>query len=185
MNNKNILLALLLSVGVGGTYYYLQQEQQCHHGNDDIREYNAADYKPFIQKQFRENWYWLISSPDYDINDMMDTRSPNKREPKYRGKMEIKILIKNGVPVGFGTYYMRSDVLGEILFIAVDKDHRGNRYAAELVNYAIDQLRKRGAKTVKLVTRVDNPGAQKVYTRLNFKETHRTKTFVHYRKDFN
>ena len=148
-----------------------------------MQEYNPQRDKPFIEKQFKENWYWLISSPEYDIHDMLDTRSPNKYEPQNRGKLSVKVLYKEGTPVGFVTYYMQSTIKGHLFILGVDKQQRKKGYGTELSNYAFAELKKMGAKVISFVTRINNPGAQKLYTSLGFKETYRDDIFVHYRKD--
>lgn len=186
MNKKFISLVLAMGIFAGGGYWYYSnyfEKTVSRNTKSGIQIYNAKDHKAFIEKQFKENWYWLISTPEYDIHHMMDTRSPNNYEPKYFGKMKIIVLHEEGRPVGFGTYYMQSAVLGDILFIAVDKDFRGKRYAEKLVNYCIADLKKMGAKVIKLATRVDNKGARKLYDRLKFDETGERRGFIHYRME--
>lgn len=188
MNKKYTLQILLIASIVtfsGCDFFDLfkssSQTQQIT--KDGMYDYNPQIHKAFIEKQFKENWYWLISSPDYDIHDMLDTRSPNKYEPQHRGKLAIKVLHKNGQPVGFTSYYMQSAVKGDLFILGVDKAYRGKRYGSELTQYSADQLKEMGAKVINFVTRIDNPGAQKMYVNLGFKEMYRDDIFVHYRKD--
>jgi ribosomal protein S18 acetylase RimI-like enzyme len=185
MNKKFIAVALSGLLLAGGGYWYLTkpkvQEQPVV--GSAIVSYCPQKHKIFIRQQFKENWYWLISSPDYDINYALDTHSPNHYEPQYKGKMSIVVLEVEGTPVGFGTYYMRNNFQGEILFIEVAKQFRGKRYAAVLVEYAVADLKKMGAKIIKLATRIDNPGARKLYTRLGFPQVSENRGFVHYRKE--
>ncbi len=148
----------------------------------EMREYTEQD-KEFIKQQFKENWALLISSPDYDIDDMLTTNSPHVDDFKHRGKLITKVLYYNGERAGFGSCYMDTNVRGDILFVEVDKNFRGKRLAETIVNTQVEDLKKLGATTVKLATRTDNFTAQKVYTRLGFTETHRSKTHVYYRKD--
>lgn len=184
INKKNSILFFLgMSVVAGYYYFSAVDSSMVAMQNSAIRPYNQADHKAFIKKQFKENWYWLISSFDYNIEHMLDTRSPNNYEPRYKGKMDIVVLHQEGQPVGFGTYYMRSSSHGEILFIAVDKAFRGKRYAQQLVLYCLEQLKKKGAKVVRLATRVENKGARKLYNRLGFPELDESQGFVHYRQE--
>ena len=80
------------------------------------------------------------------------------------------MLFEDGKPVGVVTYYMMSQVLGRILFLIVDKDFRGKRYGEKLLNYAFDELKKRGATSVKLFVRSENASARKLYERVGFVE---------------
>lgn len=187
MNKKIISFIVAVTLLAGGSYWYYSKQAVSvvsqNSSTSGIQIYNAKDHKAFIEKQFKENWYWLISTPEYDIHHMMDTQSPNNYEPKYFGKMKIIVLHEEGHPVGFGTYYMQSPAIGDILFIAVDKDFRGKRYAEKLVNACIDDLKKMGAKVVKLATRVDNKGARTLYDRMKFVETGERRGFIHYRME--
>lgn len=189
MDTKKIMLALLVAGGLGiGGYWYVTQQVPVADtiqktSEPIVKLYVPEKHKQFIQKQFKENWYWLISSPDYDINYALDTHSPNHYEPLYKGKMTIVVLEVAGEPVGFGTYYMRNAFQGDILFIEVAKEHRGKRYAGRLVKHAEVELKKMGAKIVKLATRVENEGARKLYNRLEYPEVGVSNGFVHYRKE--
>ena len=134
-------------------------------------------------KQFKQYWYLLISSPDFDVDFVFSHRAPNKREPQYFGKMDIKVLFQGNDPVGFVTYYLKSPHQGEILFLVVGEAFRGKRYGEVLLKHAFDALQKRGARVVKLVTRVENLAAQKLYVRMGFKEVERKYGFVYYRRE--
>lgn len=186
---KLYVMCALVGAACAGGYFYFQRKNIYNQQavvNADIRDYVASpEQTALVKKQFKDNWYWLVTSSNYDVDHMLATRSPNTYEPKYTGKMNIKILYnEDGVPVGFGTYYMRNAVHGEILFIAVDNEFRGKHYAEKLVNHATNDLRSMGAKTVKLLTRTDNKPARRLYERLNFTQTHETPTHVYFRKDF-
>lgn len=151
---------------------------------DGIYDYNKHLHKAFIEKQFKENWYWLISSPEYDINHMLETLSPNAYSAEHQGKLKIKVLHKNGVPVGFTSYYMETAVKGDLFILGVDKDQRGKGYGSELVRYSEKDLIAMGAKVITLATWVENHSSRKMYIRCGFKETFSDeRNIVHYRKN--
>lgn len=184
--NKRICFWIALFVGVMGTgYWWYFHENFSQTASPICREtesYVPEKHKEFIKRQFKENWYWLISSPEYDVDHMLDTHSPNNYEPQYYGKMNILVICQEGEPVGFGSYYMRTAVQGEILFIEVDKQFRGKGIAQKLVGCIEEKLKLAGAKTVKLCTRVENEIARRLYQRLGYQETCQNRGFVYFRK---
>ena len=132
--------------------------------------YDDQRDRAFIKKLFKEDWYLLMADPNGDIDFVFSTRSPNPREPKYFGKMDITMLFENSEPVGVVTYYMQSLVLGRILFLVVDKKFRAKRYGEKLLHYAFDKLKQKGATSVKLFVRSANTSARKLYERVGFQE---------------
>lgn len=186
MNKKSILLlAMGLSLAGGAGWYYvrkpLQQEKQAAVG---IKDYLPDRDREFILDQFKENWYWLISSPDYDIKYALDNRAPNKYEPQLKGKMKIRVLYADGKPAGFSSFYMRNAVQGDILFIEVDKRFRGKGYAVQLVNDVFAELKKMGAKIAKWVTRPGNKKSRGLYEgKLKVPIVNVDDKYVYYRKE--
>lgn len=200
MNKKSLQIIYSVIIGLAGfgAFYVINKQVQFPARTDstltstlninensapEMRHYDAQRDKEFIKRQFKENWDMLISSPDYSIDDMLDNNSPHQSDIKHRGKLITKVLYYQGQQAGFGSCYMDTDVRGDILFVEVDKNFRGKKLAETIVKTQIEDLKNLGAKTVKLCTRVDNFIAQKLYTRLGFKETHRSKTHVYYRID--
>ena len=156
-----------------GTYYGYQAVQKYTAEHGAIRSYGAVQDEAFIKNEFKENWYTLIATPTYDVDFMLEKKAPNDREPQFFGKMAIKMLYEDNRPIGFITYFMQTSYQGDILFLVIDKHHRGKRHGEKLLNYAFDELKKEGARTVKIFTRTENTSAQKLYTRIGFVETHR------------
>ncbi|MCF7900075.1 GNAT family N-acetyltransferase [Candidatus Babeliales bacterium] len=186
IKNKRLIITILWSVSIitfSGCDLFKNTSQTQKITEDGIYDYNKHLHKTFIEKQFKENWYWLISSPEYDINYMLDTLSPNAYSAEHKGKLKIKVLHKNGVPVGFTSYYMITAVKGDLFILGVDKDQRGKGYGSELLKYSENALVLMGAQVITFVTRVDNPGAQKMYVSCGFEEIFRDEIFVHYRKN--
>ncbi len=193
-NHYFTIVSLCIATGFGVYRFFIQSSSarviavhQSLQNNDrsiEMLPYDASRDKEFIKQQFKENWYLLISSPDYDIDHMLDTRSPHKLDIKHLGSLIIKVLYYNNQPAGFGACYMDSKTRGDILFVEVAKEFRGKKLAESIVKTQIEDLKKEGALSVKLATRTDNKSAQKLYLRLGFKETHRSNEHVYYRIDF-
>ena len=174
MNIKRTVKILVMMSGLAaGIYYGYQAVQKYTAEHGAIRSYDAGQDEAFIKNEFKENWYTLIATPTYDVDFMLQKKAPNDREPQFFGKMAIKMLYEDKCPIGFITYYMQTSYQGDILFLVIDKNHRGKRNGEKLLNYAFNELKKQGAKTVKIFTRTENTSAQKLYTRIGFVETHR------------
>ncbi len=193
MNAKRIIQILSVGLCIGaGTLFFVPRSSflpsflsgRPTFKADGINQYVPEFHKAFIKKQFNENWFLLVEPADFDVDFMLDTHTPGKHYYQdYSGKLKIIALHADGKPVGFGTYYMLNSLTGRVQFIAVDKDARGKRYADQLVNYAIADLKKLGAKVVRLATRTTNTTAHKVYTRLGFEVVGSERDFNHYRKE--
>lgn len=183
MNKKIIVIGFLLVGFFLGYFYYhtnITVSQGTLHG---MQDYLGSRDRDFIHKQFKDNYYFLTNSPAYDIDYMLTTKSPNKLEPEFFGKFIIKVLYDNNIPVGFTAYYMLTPQVGKIVFIDVDKDHRRKSYAKKMVAADLEDLKKRGAKVVKLVTRTDNIKAQGLYDGLGFTRMYVDDGHVHYKKE--
>jgi len=174
MNIKRTIKILVMISGLAvGSYYGYQAVQKYAAQHGAIRSYGTPQDEAFIKNQFKENWYTLIATPTYDVDFMLEKKAPNDREPQFFGKIAIKMLYESNQPIGFITYYMQTSYQGDILFLVIGKEHRGKRHGEKLLNYAFNELKKQGAKTVKIFTRTENTSAQKLYTRIGFVETHR------------
>ncbi|ACS89166.1 ribosomal protein-alanine acetyltransferase RimI like protein [Thermococcus sibiricus MM 739] len=76
----------------------------------------------------------------------------------------------SGQVVGYVMGYIRPDMEGHIMSIAVDPLYRGNGIGRLLMEAVIDRLIKRGARYIGLEVRVSNKGAIKLYEKLGFKK---------------
>jgi ribosomal protein S18 acetylase RimI-like enzyme len=177
---KRILALGLLAaaLGVGGWYYYTAQQ------NQGIYDYSAATDRAFILDLFKKDWYWLISdySPDYSPEHMLDAHAPSK-EPEYTGSLIIKTYRVDNKPIGFVSYYPKELFEGYILFLAIGKEYRAKGLARKLMQYAIDDLKKKGMRVIRLITRVDNVRGRKLYTGLGFKQVWTDGAYVKYEKE--
>lgn len=171
-----VIGALLVAGGVAGWYYKT-------HVAEGIYSYEPSIDRAFILDLFKKDWYWLISdySPDYSPEYMLDNRA-SSNEPKYIGNLSIKTYRKEGRPIGFIAYYMKELFEGYILFLAVSKEFRGQGHARKLFSYAVDDLKKRGATVIRLITRTDNVRGRKLYTGMGFNQIWTDGAYVKYEK---
>lgn len=178
-----VLLLCIALFGATGTWYFLNQQR------GPIYEFTVDRDREGILDIFKNNWYWLIADGDtYDPEFMMKYHAPNSYDPYYVGKLKIKVIRDTcdgkDTFIGFTTYYMLSPGLGRIQFVAVRPEFRGKRYGEKLTEYALNDLKKMGAKKVKILTRTDNTAALKLYNRVGFKETGRDDKYVNLEYQF-
>lgn len=165
---KTIIVTISIAVGAGIAHYYYSSSEKgpiyTFQENRDLEDMISL---------FVKDWYWL-SNREYareNVEFNLKTNSPNEFEPRYFGKMRIKVLRENGKLIGFVTYYMVNFYEGKVLFLAVNPEYRGKRYGEKLLKYAVDDLFSQGATVVRLVTRTTNYSAQKLYLRFGFQMT--------------
>ena len=149
MQNKSMsrmraaLAVISIMVGAGIAYYVAQTRE-----TGPIYDFNETRDAQAVKKIFKDDWYCL-SNRDYipeSVDFVLRTHSPNEYEPRYYGKMNIKVLREQDTLVGFITYYMLNFYEGKILFLAINPDFRGKRYGEPLLKYAINDLfNNRGA----------------------------------------
>ncbi|MCL5874862.1 MAG: GNAT family N-acetyltransferase [Candidatus Dependentiae bacterium] len=188
MKNKiRLLIALAISIGLGAVvsgliyknYTHIQEEK-------DIYPYDAARDEADIHQLIKNNWYWLIATPDYYFKDKIDfilhNMAPSMYEPRYFGKLQINVMRKDSNFIGFVAYYKKSFYVGQVLFLAVDEKYRGKRYAQILLDSALENLKNDGCQLARLPTRTTNFKAQSVYKRAGFTEYDRDEGYVYYEK---
>lgn len=175
------ITALILALSFGGLalYYYFPQSSGAQ-TTEPIQDYNEAHDKQEILDIFKQDRYWLLSSPDYSLEHMLSTKSPNKNDARYFGKLSIKVLREEDKFVGFVAYYMKNFFIGTVLFLDIKPEYRGKGYAQKLMRYAIDALKKQGATIVTLVTRSENHSAQAVYKKMGFTKTLEEDGYVYF-----
>ncbi len=79
----------------------------------------------------------------------------------------------NGRIIGYVMAYLRPDLEGHIMSIAVDPAYRGNGIGSALLTEVIERLAARGAKWIGLEVRVSNQNAIKLYERFGFRRIKR------------
>src|SRR5579872_1457124 len=118
---RTIIVAFSIAIGAGIAHHFYGVREQgpiyTFQENRDLED---------MINLFVKDWYWL-SNRDYsreNVEFALKTHSPNEYEPRYFGKMQIKVLRENGNLVGFITYYMLNFYEGKILFLAVNPEYR-------------------------------------------------------------
>src|ERR1700677_2085524 len=93
-----LMLGLSIAAGAGISYYYFGGINQ-----GPIYNYVPDRDTAEMIKIFKQDWYWL-SNREWDQARqelILKTSSPNEYEPRYFGKMAIKVLRENDHVVGF------------------------------------------------------------------------------------
>ena len=65
-------------------------------------------------------------------------------------------------------------IVGEIRIMGVDRDYRSKRVGRKLMTYALEDLKKRGSRVVRLMTRVDNDPLANCIRHLGLRRSGRT-----------
>lgn len=177
MNNtlKKILFIIsMISIGTGIYFFTMQPE--------GIYPYERSRDRRNILNFFSNNWYWLVSSPDFSPEYMLDIRAIGHSSDPTQN-LTLFVYRKNKKFIGFVAYGLKNKVhpkVGYVLFLAVDTPYRKKGYAKKLLQYACTELIKQGVKQIELVTRTENYAAQRVYTSLGFTEIARDLSYVDY-----
>lgn len=176
LTSKKILLGFLfLGIALtGGVFYYRTAIMT----QGPIYEFDDERDTQSILDIFKKDYYWLVEG-EYNPAAMLKYRAPSG-SPLKKGQMHIKVLRENNEFVGFIAYYKKVGNDWQFNFIAVDEKFRGKGFAQQLMQYAIDDMKRLGAKKIKLVTRTSNTSAQKLYNRVGFKETYRDEGYVYF-----
>lgn len=177
---KRLIIFTVIALGIGASIFIYQNYFA---KKDGIYAYSAESDRDFILKVFRENWDWLVSrySHDFSAEYTFDNLASDKKASSI-GNLIVKVYYENSQPAGFVAYHLKPFYEGFVLFLAVDKDFRSRGYARKLLQYAIDDLKKRGSTFIRLITRVDNKAARKVYEGMGFKQIWTDGEFVRYEK---
>ncbi|WP_297062865.1 ribosomal protein S18-alanine N-acetyltransferase [Thermococcus sp.] len=118
----------------------------------------------------------------FDISEVMRIERETFREAYPRGIFLVflennpdtfLVAEYNGKVIGYVMAYLRPDLEGHIMSIAVDKYYRGNGIGSALLTEAIERLIERGARYIGLEVRVSNENAIRLYERFGFKKVKR------------
>lgn len=173
---KNIIYgAIAILIFASTTIYYFHENTGSY-----IVDYRASRDRAFILNMLNKNWHILVDNPNFSMEYILDNRRPSPREDDSQKFEYISVSYKDCNPTGFITYHMKNFYEGGIHLVAVEEKYRGQGIAAELVKEAIKKFKSLGAKKVTLLTREENLTAQKLYTRLGFKEYKRAYASVYY-----
>lgn len=175
---KKLVVFILLLGGIASTLWLYNSYVAKREG---IYTYRPELDRGFILKVFKENWYWLVNSYDYSPEHTFDNLASD-REPANKGNLKVKVYYSSSEPAGFVAYYQKPFYEGFVLFLAVDKKFRSRGFARKLLQYAIDDLKNRGSIVIRLITRVDNKAARKVYEGMGFQSIGTDGEFITYEK---
>lgn len=177
-SRKYILALLIASLGIGFASWRYFTSDRLPSGTTIVDFSDSRDTE-FILDIFDRDWYWLVASTreQYSPEYMLQYRAPSTKE-EDRGKMTIKIGFENNEPNGFIAYHKKNFYHGYIKFIDVVDRYRKKGWGKRLMEYALNDLKQRGATKIGLVTRTDNTAAQRLYVSLGFKEVSRDNGFV-------
>lgn len=165
-----IIIGLLVS---GGYWFFYPQ--------GSIVDYNASRDEAFIRKTIQDEWFWLIADNfNFSTDEMLATMSPPFPGAKHKGKLIIKVLLDNGKPQGFTSYFMDKFYQGRFQFLAVTSSARRKGYGKQLFTYAIQDMFNRGAEQIVLMTRLINP-ARKLYESAGFVPTEQNDPYINYK----
>lgn len=169
---KIVVAVLFIGTVIGGFYgYYYYQHPAV------ITDFVDSRDTQFILESFKRDWYWLVEGKDYDPAYMLANRASSKN-PIHKGNFTIKVAYEYDKPVGFVIYMQKKFYLGHIRFIYVAPEFRSKGWSDKLLDYAVQDLIKRGCTKIDLVTRATNHSAMKLYLRHGFKEVRRDDGFV-------
>lgn len=181
---KSLLFALTASIIGAVTYHFIWRvpwpATTSATTAERIISFDPARDTQAILDIFKQDRYWLVSSDDYSPEFALANRAPNQHDTRYYGTLEIKVLYDHDTLAGFTAYYMKNFCVGILLFIDVKPEFRGKGYAQELMTYAINDMKKRGASIISLVTRTSNEAAQKLYKKLGFMVSHEEDGYVYF-----
>ena len=170
-------IILALGAGLGGLYYYTRL-------SEGIYEYDCSKDKQFICSFFKKNYYWLVHdySKTFSPEFMLDNKAASQKDLRMVGILKVKTYRIHGEPVGFVTYYPSELYTGRLLFLGVDERYRGQGIARKLTQYALDDLKRMGVRTIWINTRTDNAPGRKLYESLGFKEGWTDGAYVDYKR---
>ncbi len=181
--NKFILFVCLIGSVSGFVWWNNYNSKKGSYAKFDIRPFDFARDAHFIKQQNYDNWYLLHASKEYDLDFMLEKNSPYIWEPRTYGKLKTVVLFDNNIPVGFVNYYMRGLYEGTVFLLDVDENYRGRGFGEVLFGYAVEGLKKEGAKIIKVSVRAENERAQKLYRKFGFKIESADDGFCFYRLD--
>lgn len=124
-----------------------------------------------VMKLLKDDWYWLVSegaidfSPDYMLDHHAATYhyADNTLSIAMYRTPEDKVA-------GFVTYHPLEGHRGRIQFLVVAKEFRKKGYARNLMQYAINHLKKQGMCFIEIAVRSSNTPAFNLYKNFGFKE---------------
>lgn len=163
-----ILISISILIAGGGLLWWHGYFGQLR---GPIQDYRPED-RPAIMQLLKDDWYWLVAegavdfSPDY----MLDHHAATYHYAD--NTLAIKVYRSpEGQVAGFVTYHPIEGYRGRIQFLAVAPEFRKKGYAKELMQHAINGLKKQGSCLIDIAVRANNKPAFNLYKKFGFEET--------------
>lgn len=174
---KRIIMAIGTMLAIGCcTWMYKKMYYE-----NGIQTYQSSRDRQFILDLFKKNWYWLTANDSLIPENVVDYKTNGS--PDQNEKFTIKVYLENNTPEGFIAYYKAHLYQGVIRFVAVGEQYRNKGIAQKLIQHALEDLKRRGCITVKILTRMTNYPARATYTKAGFTELWSNEGYIEYQKD--
>lgn len=174
-----IVVVLIIALAFSGVALVYKKSKPSRI-RDFVFEKDAAAVETLMHKG--DNWYWMINdysiNHGYSVDHMLRYRSSSQHEKLYN--LVIKVVEINQKVAGLLIYHPNSVYTWQLLFVLVDQDYRRQGIAKEMVRYAIDDMVRRGAVKIDLVTRPVNIKAKALYPQMGFKQINEDKDFAYF-----
>jgi len=148
----------------------------------NIRPYREED-RTALKNMLEQDWYWLVSqdATDFSMDYLLDHQAATFHYPD--NSLTVMVYEDDHKPAGFVTYHLLDGYTGRIQFLVVAREYRKKGYGKLLLEYALQDFKKRGICFVKLAVRDNNFSAQKLYEQLGFQVTDSSKGFLFLTKE--
>lgn len=178
-----IILALIILAALGGLVWWKFFPAALQKGS--AGPYIDARDREDVIKVFTDNYYLLNCNPyEWALPEFLSQLDAETRPDSERpyNTLRFSVYRKGGKTIGFVAYNLLIENMreGKLLYLAVDKDARGQGVGSALIKEAIRQLRAHGAQLIKVVTTTNNKITQKLYPAIGFKEVSRDLEYVYY-----
>jgi ribosomal protein S18 acetylase RimI-like enzyme len=169
-NKKTLIIASLAILGLaGGVAWWLCGPK--FFAKNNIEAYQPSDI-PAIKNILEEDWHWLVAEDGsfFSTDYMFEHHAATLRHADNTLSIAV-YRTPEGKVAGFVTYHSVDGLQGRIQFLGVAKEYRKKGYGRELIEYAVEQLRKQGKCNVEITVRASNDPAYSLYKKLGFKES--------------
>lgn len=147
-----------------------------------IYSYDAKKDRDFMLKHFKKDRFWLVADESYmyDPVDTLDTGIHGI----VKKPVNFFVYYKDNNPVGFISYYYEYPLFGKIQFVDVDENYQRQGIAKKMIMHVLDVMKKRGVRSVEIVTRLINTPALTLYEKLGFKKLYDNGKYIYLEYSF-
>lgn len=174
-----VVIALMISLASSGIILFYKKQS-----SSGIRNFNFDKDAAAVDALFHkdDNLYWLLNDYSlkhgFSMDHMLRYRSSSQHEKLYN--LVLRILEVDGKIAGFVGYHPNSMYIWQLLWLAVDQDYRRQGIAKKLLNYAVEDMVRRGAIKIELATRPVNVRAKALYNQFGFKQVDEDQDFAYF-----